>query len=345
MKYTTLPGTDIKISKICLGTMTWGQQNTEAEGHEQMDYAVDQGINFFDAAELYPVPARPQTQGATEEIIGSWLKKTGNRDKIVLATKIVGPASFVTHIRKNLGFSREAIHDAVNQSLQRLQTDYIDLYQLHWPERNVNIFGQLGYVHDEDEQWEDNCKEILEIFDQLIKEGKIRYIGLSNDTPWGVMRFLEESQKHHLPRIRSIQNPYSLLNRTFEVGLAEVSLRENTGLLAYSPMAFGTLSGKYLNGQPGNARITLFPSYTRYSNDQAVEATKAYCRLARKNELSPAQMALAFVNSRPFVTSTIIGATTMEQLEENIAGIQLNLSGDILEKIDRIHKQIPNPAP
>ena len=316
MKYTTLPGTDISVSKICLGTMTWGEQNTEAEGHEQMDYAVEQGINFFDTAELYPVPARAETYGATEKIIGSWFKKTGNRDKIVLATKIVGPMAFVEHIRPNLGFSKDAIHAAVNKSLTRLQTDYIDLYQLHWPERSANFFGQRGYTHHPNEQWEDNIKEVLETLNGLIKDGKIRHIGLSNETPWGSMRFLEESRKHELPRIRSIQNPYSLLNRTYEVGLAEVSMREDVGLLPYSPMGFGVLSGKYLFDTPKNARITLFPNYSRYSKPQGVEATRKYYDLAQENGLSLAQMSLAFVNTRPFVTSTIIGATTMEQLRE-----------------------------
>lgn len=345
MKYTTLPHTDIKISKICLGTMTWGQQNTEAEGHEQMNYAVDQGINFFDAAELYPVPARAETQGATEAIIGSWFKKNGNREKIVLATKIVGPMPFAEHIRKNLGYSKEAIHDAVNKSLKRLQTDYIDLYQLHWPERSANFFGQRGYTHRENEQWEDNIKEVLEILDALIKDGKIRHIGISNETPWGAIRFLEESKLHDLPRMLTIQNPYSLLNRTFETGLAEIAMREKLGLLVYSPLGFGVLSGKYLSAKPKNARITLFPNYSRYSNPQAVKATEAYCNLAKEHKLSPAQMALAFVNHQPFVTSNIIGATTMAQLKENIASIAITLSDELLTAINKIHEGIPNPSP
>lgn len=345
MNYTNLPGTTTRVSTLCLGTMTWGQQNTEADGHEQMSYAVDSGINFFDTAELYPVPAKAQTQGNTERIIGNWLRKTRNRTRIVLATKIAGPRDFVKHIRSNLGFSKEAICDAVNKSLQRLQTDYIDLYQLHWPERNANFFGKRGYLYEENEAWKDNFKEILEIFNNLIKEGKIRHLGVSNETPWGVMRFLEESEKHSFPRIRTIQNPYSLLNRIFETGLAEISIREQVGLLAYSPMAFGVLSGKYLLGKPENARVTLFPSFSRYNSNQSVEATKKYCELAIAHNLSPAQMALAFVSMQPFVTATIIGATTMEQLKENIGCINIKLSADLIKAINHVQETIPDPAP
>ena len=344
MKYTTLPGTDLKVSKICLGTMTWGQQNIETEAHQQMDYAFQQDVNFFDTAEMYPIPPRPGTQGATEKMIGTWFKKTGNRDKIILATKIVGPDS-LKHIRENLGFSKAAIDDAVHNSLKRLQTDYIDLYQLHWPERNTNFFGQRGYTHKENEKWNDNFKEILEALNTHVKEGKIRYIGVSNETPWGTMRFLEESKKSNLPRIRTIQNSYSLLNRTFETGLSEISMRENIGLLAYSPLAFGVLSGKYLSGEPKDARLTLFPHYSRYSNPQATEATKKYCRLAEDHNLSPVQMALAFINRQPFVTANIIGATTIEQLQENIESIHIELSKDVQEEIKKIHEAIPNPAP
>ncbi|MBC9795411.1 NADP(H)-dependent aldo-keto reductase [Sinomicrobium weinanense] len=344
MKYTTLPGTDLKVSKICLGTMTWGEQNTEAEGHEQMDYALEQGVNFFDTAELYSVPARKETYGSTEKIIGSWFKKTGNRDKIILASKIAGPGYSNKHIRQT-GFSKDAIHEAVDGSLERLQTDYIDLYQLHWPERNANFFGQKGYEHDENEQWQDNFAEILETLNDLIRQGKIRHIGVSNETPYGVMRFLEESRKNSLPKMVTVQNPYSLLNRLYETGLAEISMRENVGLLPYSPLAFGVLSGKYLSGKPENARITLFPNFSRYSGKQASEATRKYYDLAGKNGLSLAQMALAFVNQQPFVTSNIIGATTMEQLKENIDSIDVELSGEVLKEINNIHKQIPNPAP
>ncbi len=325
--------------------MTWGQQNTEAEGHEQMNYALDEGVNFFDTAELYSVPSKPETQGSTEKIIGSWFKKNKNRDKVILASKIVGPLPFVTHIRPNLGFTKKAIHEAVEKSLKRLQTDYIDLYQLHWPERNANFFGQRGYKHNPNGRWRENFKQVLETFDGLIKAGKIRHVGISNETPWGTMRYLEESEKYELPRVRSIQNPYSLLNRTFEVGLSEISMRENIGLLAYSPLAFGVLSGKYLFGTPENARITLFPSYTRYSNSQAVEATRKYYRLAKENKLSCTQMALAFVNRQHFVTSTIIGATSMEQLRENIGSIAIELKDALVDEINKIHEAIPNPAP
>lgn len=324
--------------------MTWGEQNTEAEGHEQMDYAVERGINFFDTAELYSVPARKETYGSTEKIIGSWFRKTGNRDKIILASKITGPGHSNQHIRQT-GFSKDAIYEALDNSLKRLQTDYIDLYQLHWPERNTNFFGKRGYEHDTDEQWQDNFAEILETLNELKKEGKIRYIGVSNETPYGVMRFLEESRKKGLPKMITIQNPYSLLNRLYEVGLAEISMREDIGLLPYSPLAFGVLSGKYLFVKPDNARMTLYPNFARYSGPQAIEATAKYHDLAKKNGLSLAQMALAFVNQQPFVTSNIIGATTMEQLRENIDSINVTLSEDIIKEINAIHTLSPNPAP
>ncbi|MEZ4797167.1 MAG: NADP(H)-dependent aldo-keto reductase [Flavobacteriaceae bacterium] len=346
MKYTALPNTNIKVSKICLGTMTWGNQNTEAEGHAQMDMAIEKGINFFDTAELYPVPAEPKTSGRTSEIIGTWFKKTGNRDKIVLASKIVGRSSdYVRHIRTT-GFGPSSITDAVNKELKRLQTDYIDLYQLHWPERNTNTFGVRDYKHDVTDTWKDNFNEVLHDLDKEIKAGKIRYVGISNEKAWGTMRFLEESKKHNLPRMISIQNAYSLLNRTFEGDLAEIAMRENVKLLAYSPMAFGVLSGKYIKGTAAdNARLKLFPRFARYSSDQATEATKAYLKLAEENNLSLAQMSLAFVNQQPFVLSNIIGATTLEQLEENINSIHVELSNEMLAKINAIHANIPNPAP
>lgn len=344
MKYTTLPGTDISVSKICLGTMTWGEQNTETEGHEQMDYALAQGVNFFDTAELYPVPARKETQGATEKIIGSWFKKNGNRDKVILASKVAGPGYSNKHIRQK-GFAKEAIYEAVHASLQRLQTDYIDLYQLHWPERNTNFFGRRGYVHEEKEVWEDNFGEILGTLRELVKEGKIRHVGVSNETPYGVMRFLEESRKHDLPKMITVQNPYSLLNRVYETGLAEISMREHIGLLPYSPLAFGVLSGKYLSARPENARVTLFPNFNRYSNARATEATRSYVALAEKNGLSPAQMALAFINRQPFVTSTIIGATSIPQLKENVDSIYVELNEELVKEINAIHEQFPNPAP
>ncbi|MBC6997719.1 NADP(H)-dependent aldo-keto reductase [Cytophaga sp. FL35] len=346
MKYTKLPHTDIEVSKICLGTMTWGNQNTEAEGHEQMDYALDQGINFFDTAELYPIPAHPDRHSVTEKIIGTWFKKNGNRDKVVLASKIAGKADFTKFIRTS-GFKKDSIIEAVNASLTRLQTDYIDLYQLHWPERNTNYFGKRGYKHDVSDHWEDNIHQVLETLRDLVREGKIRHVGLSNETPWGTMRFLTESKVHaSLPRMLTIQNPYSLLNRLFEVGLSEISIREKIGLLAYSPLGFGTLSGKYLGGMmPANSRLNLFPNYARYSGETAVKATEQYNTLAKENGLSLAQMALAFVNTRPFLTSNIIGATTMSQLKENIASIDVDLSEEVLKNIEAIHNQIPNPAP
>ncbi|MEC7263900.1 MAG: NADP(H)-dependent aldo-keto reductase [Bacteroidota bacterium] len=346
MKYTRIPHTDIRISKICLGTMTWGRQNTEDEAHEQMDYALDQGVNFFDTAELYPIPPKKELYAVTEEFIGNWFKKTGNRDKVVLASKIAGPGHGGKHIRST-GFSKESIIGAVEGSLQRLQTDYIDLYQLHWPERNTNYFGQRGFNAHAIDVWEDNIHQILETLRDLIAEGKIRHVGLSNESPWGTMRYLEESKVHQsLPRMLTIQNPYSLLNRLFEVGLSEISTREKIGLLAYSPMAFGVLSGKYLTEiPPRKARITLFPNYSRYSSDTATKATEQYAQLAKEHGLSMAQMALAFVNSRPFLTSNIIGATTMEQLKENIESIEVDLSDEVLEGIEAIHNAIPNPAP
>lgn len=346
MIYTKLPHTAIEVSKICLGTMTWGNQNTEAEGHQQMDYALDKGINFIDTAELYPIPAHKDRHSATEKIIGNWFKKNGNRENIILASKIVGKAEMSKFIRAT-GFNRESIVDAVEGSLERLKTEYIDLYQLHWPDRNTNYFGKRGYKHDISDYWEDNIHQILETFRDLIREGKIRHVGISNETPWGTMRFLEESKVHRtLPRTSTIQNPYSLLNRLFEVGMAEVSMREQVGLLAYSPLGFGVLSGKYLGDRmPEGSRISLFPQYNRYSGTTAVEATRKYYELAQSNGLTLAQMALAFVNTRPFVTSNIIGATTIRQLEENIGSIAVELSEAILEEIETIHNLMPNPAP
>ncbi len=345
MKYTTLPHTNIKVSKICLGTMTWGNQNTEAEGHAQMDLAFDKGVNFFDTAELYPVPATAETYAETERIIGSWFKKTGNRENIVLGTKIAGPGDYTAHIRTN-GFSKEALNDAVNQSLKRLQTDYIDLYQLHWPERNTNTFGVRDYNHIEDDKWSDNFNEILLSLDEIIKSGKIRQVGISNEKAWGTMRYLEESNKHNLPRMITIQNAYSLLNRVFEGDMAEVAIREQIGLLAYSPMAFGVLSGKYVTGKAAdNARLKLFPRFARYSSAQSTEATKQYLKIAEAHNMSLAQMSLAFVNQRPFITSNIIGATSLAQLEENINSIHVNISDELLEAINNVHANIPNPAP
>lgn len=346
MIYTKLPHTAIEVSKICLGTMTWGNQNSEGEGHEQIGYALDKGINLIDTAELYPIPAHKDRHSATEKIIGNWFKKNGNRENIILASKIVGKAEMSKFIRAT-GFNKESIVDAVEGSLERLKTEYIDLYQLHWPERNTNYFGERGYKHDISDYWEDNIHQILETFRDLIRDGKIRHVGISNETPWGTMRFLEESKVHRtLPRTITIQNPYSLLNRLFEVGMAEISMREQVGLLAYSPLGFGVLSGKYLGDRlPQGSRIALFPQYKRYSSTTAVEATRKYYELAQSNGLTLTQMALAFVNTRPFVTSNIIGATTMRQLEENIGSIDVELSAAILEEIESIHNLMPNPAP
>ena len=345
MKYTKIPQTDIKVSKICLGTMTYGQQNNEVEAHEQLNYAKEMGVNFLDCAEMYSIPGNKETQGSSERLIGTWLKDQ-KREEVVLATKITGPMPYFDYIRPNLGFSKEVIHDALHQSLNRLQTDYVDLYQLHWPERNVNFFGQRNYTHKSDEKWVDNFKEVIETLDALVKEGKIRHYGVSNETAWGVMRQVSESKSHQLTTCKTIQNPYSLLNRTFEINLAEVAMREEIGLLAYSPLAFGVLSGKYLNGQlPENSRLKIFPQYARYSNAQAMKLTAAYADLAKKNNLSLTELSLAFVNQRPFITSNIIGATTMEQLKENIGSIEKELSADLLNEIDQIQVLQPNPAP
>ena len=345
MKFTNLPHTDIKVSKICLGSMTWGNQNTESEGHEQLDYAFAQGINFIDTAELYPVPATAETQGRTSEIIGTWLKKTANRDQVILASKIAGPGDYTAHIRTT-GFGGNSIKEAVHQELKRLQTDYIDLYQLHWPERQSNTFGIRDYVHNPNDPWTDNFNAVLQSLQEMIQEGKIRYVGLSNEKAWGTMRYLEESKINDLPRMITIQNAYSMLNRTYEGDLAEISMRENIGLLAYSPMAFGILSGKYIEGTAApNSRINLFPRFARYSGENATEATRRYLQLAKDNGMSLAQMSLAFVTQQPFVTSNIIGATTMAQLKENIGSIDIELSKELLAKINAIHEAIPNPAP
>ena len=347
MEYRPLGNSDIRVSALCLGTMTWGEQNTEAEAHEQLDYALDQGINFLDTAEMYPVPARAETQGATETIIGSWLKKRGCRDKVIIATKVAGPGrEWLTHFRGgNNRLDRANIESAVDESLRRLQTDYIDYYQLHWPDRQTNFFGKLGYPWPKQDD-SVPLEESLEVLADLARAGKVREVGVSNETPWGVMHCLCLEQTRSLPRIQGVQNPYSLLNRSFEVGLAEISHREKVGLLAYSPLGFGVLSGKYLDGQhPDGARLTLFPEYSRYSGPQARAATREYVRLARDHGLDPAQMALAFVTSRPFVTSNIIGATTMNQLRSNIASLDIRLPGEVLEAIDGIHARYTNPAP
>ena len=345
MKYTTLPGTDIKVSKICLGTMTFGNQNTESEGFDQMDLALEKGVNFFDTAELYPVPANAKTQGETERIMGNWFHKTGNRSKIILATKAAGPGAYTAHIRDNISFNKKNITEALDNSLKRLQTDYVDLYQLHWPERMTNFFGQRGYFHNPKDPWVENFEEALETLDELIKVGKIRQIGISNEAPWGLMRYLELSKKG-LPKTITIQNPYSLLTRVFEIGNSEICLRENVGLLAYSPLGFGRLTGKYRGGHNlDKARLTVFPNMARYNSDQSIEATERYYQIAQNHGISLTQMALAFVNQQPFLTSNIIGATNLDQLQENIGSIELSLSKELLKEIEAVHSQIPNPAP
>ncbi len=347
MKMNTLGTSHLKVSHICLGTMTFGEQNSEAEGHQQLDYALDQDINFIDTAELYAIPPRAETQGRTEQIIGTWLAKRKNRDKVILASKVCGPGrDWIPHIRNGgTQLDRTNIKTAIEQSLKRLQTDYLDLYQLHWPDRPTNYFGKLGYRHVENES-STPIEETLEVLGELVTEGKIRAIGLSNETPWGVMTFLKHAQMMDLPRAVSIQNPYSLLNRTFEIGLAEIAHREAVGLLAYSPLGFGVLSGKYLDKTASNqSRLNRWPDYNRYSNPQAVAATQAYVDIANRYNLSPSQMALAYVSSRPFLTSTIIGATTMAQLQSNIEGCNLQLEDEIIEAIDAVHVQHPNPSP
>lgn len=344
MNYTTLPNINIKVSKICLGTMTYGEQNSESDAHSQLDYATDNGVNFIDTAEMYPIAAREATLGLTEKYIGNWLKKTRKREELVIATKIAGPNRKMEYIRNPLSFSKKSIHEAVDLSLKNLQTDYVDLYQMHWPERVMNMFGQRG-VSKIDTQWHDNFFEVLTIFDGIIKEGKIKHLGISNENPYGVMKFISESEKHNLPRIVSIQNPYSLLNRLYEVGLSEIGMRENVGLLAYSPLGFSFLTGKHLNGILPNSRLGIFPQFSRYSNANCQNATKLYHELAQENGLTLTQMSLAFVNQQDFVTSTIIGATTMEQLQENIAAFETVLSPDIISEINKIQELIPNPAP
>ena len=349
MKYRKLGNTNIDVSVICLGTMTFGEQNSEADGFEQMDYALDRGVNFFDTAELYAVMPRKETYGKTEEIVGNWLKSRKKRDKIILASKIASKSEddlqWIRNGSTNLGFDRKNMDEAINNSLKRLKTDYIDLYQLHWPERKVPKFGVLDFKYDPKDQWT-SIEEVLENLDRLIKAGKIRYVGLSNETPWGVMKFLQLAKEKNLPRMVSIQNVYSLVNRVFDVANSEVSIRENCGLLAYSPLAGGRLSGKYIgNKKPKNARYTIWPRrFSRHHTQRGEIAIESYFNLAKKYGYSPSLFANAFVNNRPFVTSNIIGATTMKQLEENIDSIDITLSEEILDKIEDIHLSDPNPC-
>ncbi|WP_434339964.1 NADP(H)-dependent aldo-keto reductase [Motilimonas cestriensis] len=346
MKYHKIPHSSLEVSKICLGTMTWGEQNTEQQAHQQLDYALAQGINFIDTAEMYPVPPSGETQGLTEQYIGNWLNKTQQRDQIILATKVAAPSTGRgISIRSNMALDRRNIHQALNDSLTRLKTDYIDLYQIHWPERQTNFFGQLNYQYSEQETYTPII-ETLEALQELVQAGKIRYIGVSNETPWGVAQYLRLAEKHNLPKIVTIQNPYNLLNRTFEQGLAEFSQREGVELLAYSPLAFGVLSGKYLNRQrPAGARLSLFERFQRYSNPQAEQATQAYVSLAQNLEMDPSVMALAFVNQQPFVAANIIGATTLAQLETNISSIDVTLSDEVINEINQIFQRQPNPCP
>lgn len=346
MEYRRLGNTEVTVSPICLGTMTFGEQNTEADACAQLDYALAQGVNFIDVAEMYPIPVKAETQGRTEEYVGNWLQQRGNRQQIVLASKVTGPSPRLSHIREGkTRFNRTHIRAALAGSLRRLKTDYLDVYLLHWPERNVNMFGKLGYVHQEEPDLTE-LGETLQALSELVQEGRVRYLGISNETPWGLMQFLRMAEANNLPRMVTIQNPYSLLNRSFEIGLAECAHREAVGLMAYSPLGFGVLSGKYLNfAQPAGARRTIFARYDRYSNPAGQLATEAYVRLAATAGLDPAQMALAFVHSRPFVTASIIGATNMAQLKSNLASVDLKLSTDVLSAIEAIHRQYPNPCP
>ena len=350
MKYRKLGTTDIDVSVICLGTMTWGEQNTQTDGFDQMDYAVERGINFFDTAEIYAVMPRKETYGKTEEIIGNWFKEKKNRDKIILASKIASKAEndlqWIREGSKNLGFDKKNMNSAIDASLKRLQTDYIDLYQLHWPERKVPKFGQLDFEYDPNDNKWTPIEEVLENLNALVKEGKIRYVGLSNETPWGVMEFLQTSREKNLPRMMSIQNVYSLVNRVFDVANSEVSIREKCGLLAYSPLAGGRLSGKYINNKkPANARYTLWPRrFSRHNTERGEIAIEKYVNLAMKYNIAPATFANAFVNDRSFVTSNIIGATNMKQLKEDIDSIDLTLTKEILEEIENIHLSDPNPC-
>lgn len=342
MQYSKLGNTELKVSTLCLGTMTFGEQNTENEAHQQLNFALEKGINFIDTAEMYPVPPKEESYGRTEAYIGSWLKKYNTREQVILASKIAGPG--FDYIRGGSHLNQQQLGLALDLSLKRLQTDYIDLYQVHWPERSTNFFGKLGYEHQEE-----NCipiEETLYALDEQVKAGKIRYIGISNETPWGMMQYLRLAEDKNLARIQSIQNPYSLLNRSFEVGCAEIAEREKVGLLAYSPLGFGVLSGKYIKGnsQPKD-RLNLYSRFDRYTKPQGLKATKAYVELAEKHGLSPSQMALAYINSRSFLSSNIIGATTMEQLEENIDSINVQLSDSVLQSIESIHAEFSNPCP
>ncbi len=344
MNYKKLGNTDLNVSTICLGTMTWGEQNTQNEAFEQMDYSLDNGVNFWDTAELYAVPPKAETYGHTETIIGNWFEKTKKRKDIILASKVGGPSRKYMRNGEN-SFTGKNLENALHGSLKRLKTDYIDLYQLHWPERNVNNFGRLGYEHKEND-W-NKFEDVLENLKKFIEEGKIRYVGLSNETPWGVMNYLQLAKDKDLPRMMSIQNPYSLLNRSYEVGLAEVSIRENIGCLSYSPLASGYLTGKYRNKQfPKGSRMERdFDFWTRYRKPNMEEAVEDYYKISQKFDLDMSQMSIKFCEVQDFMTSVIIGATTMEQLKTNVESVKVNLDSEVIKEINNVQKKYPNPCP
>jgi len=344
MNYKKLGNTDLNVSTICLGTMTWGEQNSEKEAFEQMSYAIDNGVNFWDTAELYSVPPKESTYGLTEEIIGNWFTKNKKRHEVILASKVAGPSRSYLRDGQN-SFVGKNLENALNSSLKRLKTDYLDLYQLHWPERNVNNFGKLGYTHKES-KW-NKFEDILINLKKFVDQGKIKYVGLSNETPWGVMNFMQLSKDKNLPRMMSIQNPYSLLNRSYEVGLAEVSIREQIGCLSYSPLASGYLSGKYRNGaMPKGSRIERdYEFWGRYRKPQSENAIEEYYKISKKYNLDMSQMAIKFCEIQDFMTSVIIGATTMDQLKTNIESVKVNLDKDIINEINTIQRKYPNPCP
>ena len=346
MNYKKLGSTDVDVSTICLGTMTWGEQNSKADGFEQMDYAIDNGVNFWDTAEIYAIPMKEETYGETENIIGEWFKKTKKRDKVILATKVSGPTSKEYIRGGGCSYDKKSMSEALEKSLKRMQTDYIDLYQLHWPERNTNFFGKQGYEHDSNEKNWIAFEEILENLKKFVDAGKIRYVGLSNETAWGLSKCLELSKLKNLPKMMAVQNPYNLLNRTYEVGLAEISVREQSGLLAYSPLAFGYLTGKYRNNNmPKGSRIDLFKDFTRYNNENSIKAIEEYYKISQKFNLDFAQMSIKFCEIQPFVTSVIIGATTMQQLKTNVESVNVKLNNEIINEINEVQKIYPNPCP
>ena len=346
MNYKKLGSTDVNVSTICLGTMTWGEQNSKADGFEQMDYAIDNGVNFWDTAEIYAIPMREETYGETENIIGEWFKKTKKRDKVILASKVSGPTSKEYIRGGGCSYDQKSMSEALEKSLKRMQTDYIDLYQLHWPERNTNFFGQQGYEHDSNEKNWIAFEEILETLKKFVDAGKIRYVGLSNETAWGLAKCLELSKLKNLPKMMAVQDPYNLLNRTYEVGLAEISVREQSGLLAYSPLAFGYLTGKYRNNNmPKGSRIDLFKDFTRYNNENSIKAIEEYYKISQKFNLDFAQMSIKFCEIQPFVTSVIIGATTMQQLKTNVESVNVKLNNEIINEINEVQKIYPNPCP